>query len=259
MSSSSGLAAAKRRRGGTQQNVQNIQQEEQVQQQQPVGALTVPQSIYLLSNRITTLENQLVQSVSYLEDQLTQKATDNSLTNNQLSDANRIISDNNNNGIQKQNINADDFITKIDFNDVMTNIGSDMNELSQKMSTLNEFVLSVQNSYLTLNNTLLQLQNKATDLATNNNEENMSLVITEKSDLADFTSIEEEKEEEEEEEQEQISKDRGFVDSDEDNDTKEVVSADITSRLKQLSVKTNNTTEKEEQEITEEIAEETNG
>ena len=77
MSSSSGLAAAKRRRGGTQQNVQ---QEEQLQQQQPTGALTVPQSIYLLSNRITTLENQLIQSVSYLEDQLTQKATDNSVT-----------------------------------------------------------------------------------------------------------------------------------------------------------------------------------
>ena len=115
MSSSSGLAAAKRRRGGTQQNVQ---QEEQLQQQQPTGALTVPQSIYLLSNRITTLENQLIQSVSYLEDQLTQKATDNSVTNNQLSDANRIISDdnnNNNNDIQTQNVNTDDFITKIDF------------------------------------------------------------------------------------------------------------------------------------------------
>ena len=259
MSSSSGLAAAKRRRGGTQQNVQNVQQEqEEVQEQQPAGALTVPQSIYLLSNRIAILETQLFQSVSYLEGQLTQKATDNSLTNNQLSDTNRIISDNNNNGIQTQNINTDDFITKIDFNDVMTNIGSDMNELSQKMSTLNEFVLSVQNSYLTLNNTLLQLQNKATDLATNNNEENMSLVITEKSDLADFTSIEEGKEEEEEEqehEQEQINKDRGFVDSDEDNDTKEVVSADITSRLKQLSVKTNNTTEKKEEEIAEETNE----
>ena len=240
MSSSSGLAAAKRRRG----NVPGQQGQPQQGQPQQVPTLSVPQSIYVLSNRITNLEAQLQSSVTYLENQLTQVSTNNTVINeNKSNNSNEIISENTN------VVNDGEFINKADFNDVMSSVGSDMNDLGQKMNTLNEFVLSVQNSYLTLNKILLELQSKASLLedVTNDNEKKntsdmMSLEIKEKNDLADFKKIEEDAQSNNVDMSDMANDtnvEKTFEDSDEENEsnTQEVVSADITSRLKQLSIK----------------------
>ena len=210
MSSSSGLAAAKRRRGTTaqlqpgQSQQQQQQPEQSQQQQQPPVQLTIQQSIYMLSNRINMLENKLVESIN----------------NNALSSGETSPSSESENG---------ENISKIEFNDVMTNIGSDMNELSQKMSTLNEFVTSVQNSYLGLHTAILDIQRRVNTTNTqpvtfsideinnvnDNSYNDTNSIVSDNDEHSDDCSIN------------SITSNRLMVSED--------VSADITSRLKKLN------------------------
>ena len=113
------------------------------------------------------------------------------------------------------------------------------------MNTLNEFVLSIQNSYLGLNKAILEIQQKATVL---NNSNNISLDISnDNNNLADFNAIDNEedrsnvKEEDnsnvEEEDNSNVENTTLIVE--EDQAPSHVVAADITSRLKMLSAKSN--------------------
>jgi hypothetical protein len=236
MSNSAANAAAKRRRGATQQPMSQSNQSNQLNQQTTVTpTLTVPQSIYLLSNRINHLEAQLHQAIN-----------SNAIgeVNNNNTNENTIIHENAQQ-VSSPITDTDNFIAKSDFNDVMTSIGSDMNGLSQKMNTLNEFVLSIQNSYLGLNKAILEIQQKATVL---NNSNNISLDISnDNNNLADFNAIDNEedrsnvKEEDnsnvEEEDNSNVENTTLIVE--EDQAPSHVVAADITSRLKMLSAKSN--------------------
>jgi hypothetical protein len=162
------------------------------------------------------------------------------ISENVSNNSNEIISESTNNGNDNN-----EFINKTDFNDVMSSVGSDMNDLSQKMNTLNEFVLSVQNSYLTLNKILLELQSKASSIEEQsvNSNDHISLQVIERNDLADFKKINEETSSAVDILDLATDKnvEKTFEDSDEESNSgvQEVVSADITSRLKQLSVKSN--------------------
>ena len=214
MSSSSGLAAAKRRRGttgqgqpgqgqpgqgqpGQGQQYGQQQQQEQQQQQPPVN-LTVSQSIYMLSNRINSLEGKLQDNI------------DNNINTN----------DSNQNDEVSSSLNTDEFISKTEFNTVMTSIGSDMNDISQKMNTLNEFVTSVQNSYLVLNTAIFNIQQRISVGNIMSNDNNLdSLSMNEVNSDSDD------------------SYDNDNNDNNDNNseNTTSAVSADITSRLKMLN------------------------
>lgn len=223
MSNSAANAAAKRRRGATQQPMSQSNQSNQSnqlnQQTTVTPTLTVPQSIYLLSSRINHLEAQLQHAIN-----------SNAIgeVNNNNTNENTIIHEN----VQQVSspiTDTDNFIAKSDFNDVMTSIGSDMNGLSQKMNTLNEFVLSIQNSYLVLNKAILEIQQKATVL---NNSNNISLDISnDNNNLADFNAIDNE------EDNSNVENTTLIVE--EEQAPSHVVAADITSRLKMLSAKSN--------------------
>jgi len=228
MSNSAANAAAKRRRGATQQPMTAGNQLNQPTTTTPT--LTVPQSIYLLSNRINQLEAQLHHAIN-----------SNAIgeVNNSNTNENTIIHEN----VQQVSspvTDTDNFIAKSDFNDVMTSIGSDMNGLSQKMNTLNEFVLSIQNSYLGLNKAILEIQQKATVL---NDSNNISLDISNdnNNNLADFnaTDNENEKDISNVEEEDNSNTGQSTLIVEEDEAPSQVVAADITSRLKMLSVKSN--------------------
>jgi len=232
MSNSAANAAAKRRRGATQQPMSQSNQSNQSnqlnQQTTVTPTLTVPQSIYLLSNRINQLEAQLHQAIN-----------SNAIgeVNNNNTNENTIIHEN----VQQVSspiTDTDNFIAKSDFNDVMTSIGSDMNGLSQKMNTLNEFVLSIQNSYLGLNKAILEIQQKATVL---NNSNNISLDISNdnNNNLADFNAIDNEEDRSNVEEEDNSNVENTTLIVEEEQAPSHVVAADITSRLKMLSAKSN--------------------
>lgn len=223
MSNSAANSAAKRRRGATQQPMSQSNQPNQSIAAPPT--LTVPQSIYLLSNRINYLESQLQHAIN----------------NNTVGSVNEVVSENNvnvNNEVSSSNssLNTDNFIIKGDFNDVMTSIGSDMNGLSQKMNTLNEFVLSVQNSYLGLNKAILEIQQQTTIL---NNSDKISMNINEKNSLADFNNLDE-------------SEENSVNIEEEEEAPAQAVSADITSRLKMLSVKSKESTDNIVEDVSDE-------
>lgn len=227
MSNSAANAAAKRRRGATQQPMgqSQIQQQQQIA---PPPTLSVPQSIYLLSNRITHLESQLQHAINSNN---IGSVNDNNSTDNVI--INQAVQQS-----TESTINSDDFIVKSDFNDVMTSIGSDMNGLSQKMNTLNEFVVSVQNSYLGLNKAILDLQQKTDAI---NVVENNSLNVSENVSVLSNEELED-----------NVSNDNGSIVEELDEVPAQVVSADITSRLKMLSVKSdesNNTNVNDEGEV----------
>ena len=198
MSSSSGLAAAKRRRGTTAQ-LQPGQSQQQQQQQppQPPVQLTVNQSIYMLASRINSLEDKLQDIIE--------------------------TNDSNENDEVSSNLNTDDFISKTEFNNVMTNIGSDMNDISQKMNTLSEFVTSVQNSYLVLNTAIFNIQQRISvgNIISNDNIMN-SLSINEINSDSDAS----------------YDTDDNVNNANNDDNsesTTNAVSEDITSRLKMLN------------------------
>ena len=205
MSSSSGIAAAKRRRGTTAQlqpEQQQYGQQQQQQQQppqppQPPVQLTVNQSIYMLASRINSLEGKLQDIIE--------------------------TNDSNENDEVSSNLNTDDFISKTEFNTVMTNIGSDMNDISQKMNTLNEFVTSVQNSYLVLNTAIFNIQQRISvgNIISNDNIMN-SLSINEINSDSDAS----------------YDTDDNVNNANNDDNsesTTNAVSEDITSRLKMLN------------------------
>lgn len=198
MSSSSGIAAAKRRRGTTAQ-LQPGQSQQQQQQQppQPPVQLTVNQSIYMLASRINSLEDKLQDIIE--------------------------TNDSNENDEVSSNLNTDDFISKTEFNNVMTNIGSDMNDISQKMNTLSEFVTSVQNSYLVLNTAIFNIQQRISvgNIISNDNIMN-SLSINEINSDSDAS----------------YDTDDNVNNANNDDNsesTTNAVSEDITSRLKMLN------------------------
>lgn len=209
MSSSSGIAAAKRRRGttaqlqpGQSQQQQQYGQQQQQQQQppqppQPPVQLTVNQSIYMLASRINSLEDKLQDIIE--------------------------TNDSNENDEVSSNLNTDDFISKTEFNNVMTNIGSDMNDISQKMNTLSEFVTSVQNSYLVLNTAIFNIQQRISvgNIISNDNIMN-SLSINEINSDSDAS----------------YDTDDNVNNANNDDNsesTTNAVSEDITSRLKMLN------------------------
>ena len=198
MSSSSGIAAAKRRRGTTAQ-LQPGQSQQQQQQQppQPPVQLTVNQSIYMLASRINSLEDKLQDIIE--------------------------TNDSNENDEVSSNLNTDDFISKTEFNTVMTNIGSDMNDISQRMNTLSEFVTSVQNSYLVLNTAIFNIQQRISvgNIISNDNIMN-SLSINEINSDSDAS----------------YDTDDNVNNANNDDNsesTTNAVSEDITSRLKMLN------------------------
>ena len=201
MSSSSGIAAAKRRRGTTAQlqpgQSQQQQQQQPPQSPQPPVQLTVNQSIYMLASRINSLEDKLQDIIE--------------------------TNDSNENDEVSSNLNTDDFISKTEFNNVMTNIGSDMNDISQKMNTLSEFVTSVQNSYLVLNTAIFNIQQRISvgNIISNDNIMN-SLSINEINSDSDAS----------------YDTDDNVNNANNDDNsesTTNAVSEDITSRLKMLN------------------------
>ena len=227
MSNSAANAAAKRRRGTTQQPMSQSNQPNQPNQSIATPpTLTVPQSIYLLSSRINQLEAQLHHAINSnaIGEVNNSNANENSIVNEEVqavSSANDI----------------DNFIAKSDFNDVMTSVGSDMNGLSQKMNTLNEFVLSIQNSYLVLNKAILEIQQKANIL---NESTNISLDNSDNNNLADFNAISNEDDVEDEKSNITLIVEEGDSNiQEEEQAPSQVVAADITSRLKMLSVQSN--------------------
>lgn len=227
MSNSAANAAAKRRRGASQQPMSQSNQPNQPNQSIDTSpTLTVPQSIYFLSNRINQLEAQLYHAINSnaIGEVNNSNANENSIVNEEVqavSSANDI----------------DNFIVKSDFNDVMTSVGSDMNGLNQKMNTLNEFVLSIQNSYLVLNKAILEIQQKANIL---NEPTNNSLDNSDNSNLADFNAISNEDPVENKKSNITLIVEEGDSNiQEEDQSPSQVVAADITSRLKMLSVQSN--------------------
>lgn len=227
MSNSAANAAAKRRRGTTQQPMSQSNQLNQPNQ--PITAtptLTVPQSIYLLSSRINQLEAQLHHAINSnaIGEVNNSNANENSIVNEEVQTA-------------SSTNDTDNFIVKGDFNDVMTSVGSDMNGLSQKMNTLNEFVLSIQNSYLVLNKAILEIQQKANIL---NESTNISLDNSDNNNLADFNAISNEDDVEDEKSNITLIVEEGDSNiQEEEQAPSQVVAADITSRLKMLSVQSN--------------------
>ena len=240
MSSSSANAAAKRRRGG----VNTVEPQMNVNTNvapQPPQTLTIPQSIYMLSDRINMLEQQMNERFENV--MLMQSNTN---TNNNTS------SNEDTNEMQEQTY-PDDIVTKSDFNDVMSSIGSDMNEINRKMSVLNEFVLSVQNSYLLFNNNLLDLSNKVNALTCSNKQvsleihedkhsnESTSVNLTEKStENNSNVSVPQNDDEENDDENYENENNGGNENNDDEEETAAIVSADITSRLKTLSLQQSN-------------------
>ena len=239
MSSSSGLAAAKRRRGTTVQQTGQIQtqqqqqqqqrqqqqgqqqqrqqqqgqqqqgqqqqgQQQQGQQQQPPQSLTVQQSIYMLSSRINNMESQM-NTIVDINTTLNRSATDDTTTE------------------INNNINTDEFISKTEFNDVMTSIGSDMNELNQKMTTLHEYVASVQNSYLGLNAAILDIQQR---IKMDKNPINVPSVSLSIAEMDNNSSIDEDSDKNYDSENDN--------ENDNENGPTIAVTTDITNRLKSL-------------------------
>ena len=207
MSSSSGIAAAKRRRGTTaqlqpeqQQYGQQQQQQQPPQPPQPPVLLTVNQSIYMLSSRINSLEGKLQDIIE--------------------------SNDSNENDEVSSNLNTDDFISKTEFNTVMTSIGSDMNDISQKMNTLSEFVTSVQNSYLVLNTAIFNIQQRISvgNIISNDNIMN-SLSINEINSDSDASY----------DTDDNVNNANNDDNDDNSESTTNAVSEDITSRLKMLN------------------------
>ena len=227
MSNSAANAAAKRRRGASQQPMSQSNQPNQPNQSIDTSpTLTVPQSIYFLSNRINQLEAQLYHAINSnaIGEVNNSNANENSIVNEEVQTA-------------SSTNDTDNFIVKGDFNDVMTSVGSDMNALSQKMNTLNEFVLSIQNSYLGLNKAILEIQQKANIL---NESTNISLDNSDNNNLADFNAISNEDDVEDEKSNITLIVEEGDSNiQEEEQAPSQVVAADITSRLKMLSVQSN--------------------
>lgn len=223
MSSSSANAAAKRRRGVPTNINQSFQSVNTPVNRQQVGpTLTTTQAIYMLSNR-----------VSYLEEQLR-----NAVSNNVLTPSTNEFSQEFNNRMSEINSDGKEYVFKDDFNQIMTSIGSDMNNMGDKVNSLQEFVMLVQNNYLTLNKICLELQERL-------NDSNTYTHINDKNELADFKIEAEQKAEEgdiDEQDDEEVQNSNPITLS---VNEKIEVKEDITDRLKKLSDKANETTSEE--------------
>ena len=211
MSGASANAAARRRRGVTQSsNNYTTQSQEKTNlrstENQNVPKLTVPQILFQLDQRISSIEhkfstpvesmldingnidvNLLPQKIGDLEKKLlsfeqTISTLEKNISDNVISRINNLSSTITTIESKVENVDTTSntsSVSKEQFDDIMTNVGVDVGVLTEQVTDLKDLVLNVQNSTILLDKTIIELSNDFRSKKTDSKEE----VIQSKDDM----------------------------------------------------------------------------